>query len=275
MSNLALQQDIGEIDKRRVAAAFSRSAQNYADDALVQRNIAEQLAQQVTVLPVTGQIIDLGCGTGYLTRLLKQPQQRWLCVDLADGMLKHAYKLNQQKDHTRDCVYLQGDMEALPINAHSIDTVVSSMALQWAQSPQQVCTELKRTLKPHGQAYLAILRHDALPELRQGWQSIGQSQRVNQFATRQQWLSAAHCAGLKTASVEQHNFVTEHKNIRALLHTIRGIGAGVTCSPQSRLRRNDLQRLQHWWQQNFACGDELQLTYNVDFYHFQGHTVGV
>ncbi|MDM7859915.1 methyltransferase domain-containing protein [Alteromonas sp. ASW11-36] len=274
MTNLALQQDIGTIDKSRVAAAFSRSAQNYAEIALVQRSIAEQLARQVTVLPITGRIMDLGCGTGYLTRLLKKPQQQWLCVDLASGMLEHASKLNQQCSHTRDCEYLQGDMEALPITENLLDTIVSSMALQWAQSPQRVCAELKRTLKPQGQAYLAILRHDALPELRQGWQSIGQSKRVNQFATRHQWLSAAHSVGLKTAAVKQHDFVTEHTDIRTLLHSIRGIGAGVTRSPQLPLKRNDLHSLQRWWQQNHARENGLQLTYSVDFYHFQQQSAG-
>ena len=81
-------------DRRgRIAAAFGR-ADAYDDAALVQRAAAAQLARWVgqAVLPANPRILELGCGTGFLTKSLSERlgRARWTVSDVAPAMVARA-----------------------------------------------------------------------------------------------------------------------------------------------------------------------------------------
>jgi len=64
----------------------------YHQHAQVQRQVAEDLARDLDALfglqPDGGPILELGCGTGFLTALL--PPERVFATDLSPGMIEHA-----------------------------------------------------------------------------------------------------------------------------------------------------------------------------------------
>jgi malonyl-CoA O-methyltransferase len=260
-----------EIDSRSVAQSFSKAAASYDAIASVQRDIAQYLTDQLA-LPQKGRFLDLGCGTGYLMHRLALPSHTWCGADIAAGMLEQV-KLRQW---TYAPELVVANAEALPFEAESFDTVVSSMALQWVNHPVRALAEIKRIIKPAGKAHLAILRRDSLAELHQGWESLQQGYRVNRFAGREEWILAAQQAGLNLQAVSQSSFVTLHSALRPLLHSIKDIGAGATnaCAngmdsrPHPRITKQDLRSLEYWWRSHHAQHEQLRLTYKVDFFHF-------
>lgn len=80
------------LDKRQVAASFSRAATSYDAVAELQRHVGTQLLARLPVSLQPHRWLDLGSGTGYFTRALGERYGQWtgLAVDIAEGMLRHA-----------------------------------------------------------------------------------------------------------------------------------------------------------------------------------------
>ena len=73
------------------AARFGRAAREYEAHATVQQHTAIRLAEQIADLPLPPQprVLEIGCGTGLLTRELayRLGPADWTITDLAPAML--------------------------------------------------------------------------------------------------------------------------------------------------------------------------------------------
>ncbi len=90
-------------------------------------------------------VVDLGCGTGELTRRLADalPHSNVLGLDLSAEMLEKA------KPHVRDGLrFEQGDQAAL---TGSWDLIFSNAALHWSENHDELIPRLFQNLKPGGQ----------------------------------------------------------------------------------------------------------------------------
>jgi len=82
-------------NKNRIKFAFSRAANNYDTLALFQKELAEELLNQLSAISYqlsAIKILDIGCGTGFLTYGLaeKFPYANIFGVDISHDMLKVA-----------------------------------------------------------------------------------------------------------------------------------------------------------------------------------------
>lgn len=103
-------------------------------------------------------VLDLGAGTGKLTRTLVQAGHRVTAVDPSDGMLAVlSTSLPQIKS-------LAGTGEAIPAEAGSIDVVTVAQAWHWMDKPA-AAAECARVLRPGG--LLAIAWHRRVAD--DGW----------------------------------------------------------------------------------------------------------
>ncbi|MCS7170849.1 MAG: methyltransferase domain-containing protein [Aquificaceae bacterium] len=95
---------------------FSRACRSYEEWAIPQRYTAEKLR---SLEKVQGLVLDLGCGTGFLSHGL----EKVVGLDIAIGMAKY-YK----KKFGR---VVLGDAHSIPFKDKSFDFVLSSFALHW------------------------------------------------------------------------------------------------------------------------------------------------
>lgn len=262
--------------KSRIAKQFSRAAMRYDAAAQVQIDIAnDALGLFVEIchnnnLTLPKRIIDIGCGTGRVTRELAsvntQHTSHILAMDLALGMLKHAKEQSVDATLNHNISWLQGDAEHLPLGDSAAGGVFSSMALQWCKNSTQVCTEINRVLAPGASGVLAIMCEGSMHELDKCWQHVDSHRKINQFASADTWSSAAKAAGLQV-TMQQKRYVTWHKDVRELLGSIKSIGANVVTSntQQKAIRRDTLHALDLFYQSAFGRNQGLPLTYNVCF----------
>jgi SAM-dependent methyltransferase len=123
--------------------AFGRAAQEYElgrpdwPAELLERVIADlSLRREATVL-------DLGAGTGKLTRALDSRFARVIAVEPDDSMRSLLEAL------TPDVQALAGTAEAIPVPDGSINCVFCAEAFHWFAAPA-VLDELARVLRPRG-----------------------------------------------------------------------------------------------------------------------------
>lgn len=247
-------------DKRKVAQAFSRAAGSYDSVAQLQRDIADRL---MAWLPnqVGGNILDLGCGTGYAAPHLREryPQAPLLHLDLAPGMLRFA---REQRPVT-DAHYLCGDAEQLPLADASIELIWSSLAIQWCEQPERLLAELTRVLKPGGRCLLATLGPDTLHELKRAWAAVDDDIHVNSFMPLAQLL--AHNNALEQVRCETEHRVLRYSRLQALMHELKALGAhNVNHRREQGLSsRQRLVKLIEAYEQQRQLDGSLPATYEV------------
>ena len=73
----------------KIQHRFSQSAHRYDRFSSMHRGIADQLLACVIKGPTPSALLDVGCGTGYLTVKFKEhyPQSKIIGLDFAQGML--------------------------------------------------------------------------------------------------------------------------------------------------------------------------------------------
>ena len=153
------------IDKRAVAASFSRAASTYDQVAELQRQVGSNLLARLPESLQPCSLVDLGCGTGYFTRALNARFGRAVMgLDIAEGMLRYARAQGPEQ-----AAWITADAEALPLRDGSQDLLFSSLALQWCPDLGRALSEARRVLRPGGCMAFNTLVEGTLGELRGAW----------------------------------------------------------------------------------------------------------
>lgn len=91
-------------------------------------------------------LLDIGCGTGYLIRLLQaQRQAQYFGIDISPNMIEVAK--NKSKDHANFTV---GSSSALPYADNTFDIVCCIQSFHHYPYPDKAIKEAYRVLKKHG-----------------------------------------------------------------------------------------------------------------------------
>jgi trans-aconitate methyltransferase len=119
-----------------IKASFSKAAQTYDKHAEFQYFAAQKLVNAIHETP--NHILDIGCGTGILTELLRQkfPNARFTLLDISPAMLK----ASQVKLGMNNIDYICGSADDIAligkiINKNKIDMLVSNLCFQWLGNP--------------------------------------------------------------------------------------------------------------------------------------------
>jgi ubiquinone/menaquinone biosynthesis C-methylase UbiE len=110
------------------------------------------------VLPPDAQVLEVGCGTGAITRVLaaRPGVVAAVGVDLSVQLIAKARELSTDIAHL---VFQEGDGHALPFSEASFDLVVFHTTLIHAPDPARMLAEAYRVLRSGG--WLAVFEPDA------------------------------------------------------------------------------------------------------------------
>ena len=208
-------------DKRQVAASFSRAAASYDSVAELQRAVGGELLTRLPAAISPQRWLDMGCGTGYFSRVLGEqfPAGQGVALDIAEGMLNHARPLGGAQH------FIAGDAERLPLKADSLGLIFSSLAVQWCANFDAVLTEAYRVLQPGGVLAFASLCVGTLDELRQSWRAADGLVHVNRFRTFQAYQQLCAASGMRVVSLERRPHVLHYPDVRSLTHELKALGA--------------------------------------------------
>jgi demethylmenaquinone methyltransferase / 2-methoxy-6-polyprenyl-1,4-benzoquinol methylase len=94
--------------------------------------------------------LDLGCGTGDLTRGLTRQGAHWVVgADFVPAMLEVAQEKAQERA-LANVTFVAADALALPFAGETFDCVTSGFLIRNVADPERAFTEMLRVLKPGG-----------------------------------------------------------------------------------------------------------------------------
>jgi SAM-dependent methyltransferase len=135
-----------------VRQLFDAKAASWAAKYAPQGRLTGRLAQLSCVagsqVPAGGRVLDLGCGTGELTRHLAASGLRATGCDISVNMLNQAAAADSAG--TAEWVPLEPGWQALPFVSASFDAVIAASVLEYVDSPAAVLGECARVLRPGG-----------------------------------------------------------------------------------------------------------------------------
>ncbi len=227
------------LDKDRVRRNFDRAATNYDGVAELQAETGRRLLERLDYVRLQPEsIIDLGSGTGRLTRALakRYPKARVVALDLAEAMLQQArigtrsrLPFTPRRQH-----HVCGDMESLPFKDESCDLLISNLALQWCNDLDRVFTEFRRIVRPGGLITFATCGPDTLRELRQAWRTVDDYAHVNAFIDMHDLGDGLLRAGLADPVMDREDLTLTYKELLTFLSDLKLLGAANSSHGRSR-----------------------------------------
>ena len=91
-------------------------------------------------------LLDIGCGTGYLINMLAQEYEaEFTGLDLSPEMIKQANNKN-----IKNAKFVEGKSDEIPFNDNTFDIVTCSQSFHHYPDTDKAMQEAKRVLKPGG-----------------------------------------------------------------------------------------------------------------------------
>jgi malonyl-CoA O-methyltransferase len=223
-----------QITNNKIQRGFSRSAKSYDLYSGLHREIADKLFTQVVKERLPSALLDVGCGTGYLTVRFKDrfPQSKIVGLDFSPEMLEVARPKHEGIE------WVLADSNNLPFPDGCFDVVVSNLAYQWAGDLSRAFSEAGRVLAPDGVLACTLFGFHTCREL---FQSLDEAKaKALQFARlpgQARVLEALAASGFKDPKVNGEQIKIAFEDMYGLIDWLRSIGANnLPASPEGGSR---------------------------------------
>ncbi len=151
-----------QINLKEVKNCFEKSMDKYDENAIVQRFLAETLATETSNIRNNfGKILELGCGTGLLTREIvkKLNFKSFSANDLSEKSKKYLDKI------ISDYTYFYGNAQKINPNT-TFDLIISNAMFQWFSNLDAVLDKYRTLLNKDGLLAFTTFSSDNFKELK-------------------------------------------------------------------------------------------------------------
>ena len=251
--------------KAGVARQFNRASSTYDCHADVQRVMANQLLCSLGSRPgELKSVLELGCGTGYLTAKLAEafPAARITAVDLAPEMVKVA----RHKVRAPSVEFLVADAEVHRWEPNSFDVIASNATVQWFESTEGAMRSLAEALRVGGLMLHSTFGPGTFQELNTVLDEIeGPQVRGLSLASPNRWEAILRAAGLRGVGCRQSMVTRHYPGLLYFLQAVKGSGASFepNRNPARWSRYRTLKEVVRRYEERFSSPEGVIVTYEL------------
>lgn len=121
------------------------------------RPIVEPTLELMELQPADN-MLDVGCGSGWLARLIAQrvTQGRVVGMDVSDEMVRHARRATSSDDRFAHVMFFVGGVDEIPWEANFFTRAISVESAYYWPEPARGLAEIFRVLREGGSAWVLI-----------------------------------------------------------------------------------------------------------------------
>jgi malonyl-CoA O-methyltransferase len=223
-------QDDREV-KQGIRRNFARRARSYDRYAEMQRRMAHGLVAAVgESLARAGRILEIGCGTGYLTGLLRQAngEARLAALDLDAALVAAA---RRRLGPEAGVAWLVADGEA-PLRGE-YDLIIANATFQWFTRPGETLAALYRNLAPRGVLAFSTLGPQTFQELAEALNRAARGLNLpalppipaQEFGDREIWSDRLNRAGFPQVRLAREMATPTFPSVKEFLKALQATGA--------------------------------------------------
>lgn len=246
-----------------ISRRFSAAAGTYDRHARPQLALAQSV---ISMLPemYPEQILELGAGTGQLTRLLTDrfPDVLIDAVDLAEKMVTHSQVKFRRFPQIS---WVVGDAQTWR-GTDPYPLIVSSSALHWVTDLKATCENIYQNLEPGGFFALGMMLKGTLKELHELRNEITPEKTpLITLPTYEETKACLQTAGFTLERRKHSEEEILYENAAVFLKAIheQGVTGGKVSIGNAPLSRTELGQLVADYQENYASDGGVYATYET------------
>jgi len=263
------------IDKKKLERRFSRNAKTYDDYAVVQKQMSRKLISNI-VVKNPKKILEIGCGTGFLTELIAKeyPDAQILALDLAPGMIDVARdRLSSINTNGRINFKCADAESAFPEDSY--DLIISNATFQWFNHPDETTTLILNNLSENGQCLFSTFGERTFFELGEAFKMASSelnleedAQASQNFHKGDEWTSRLKQAKSQlqieaAISVSDELLPEYFEDCMAFFQSVKKIGANNASASRSRTTPKFMQTVTEIYEREFRTDEGVCATYHA------------
>lgn len=217
------------LDKEIIKKNFSKFARYYDTYATVQNRAALKLIEKLKS-GSAGKVLDIGCGTGNYTRLLREkfPDARIKALDISKEMISVA----KNKLSNKGVEFIVADAETEEFN-EDFDLIGSNATFQWFADLEKMLCKFKKLLKKEGIILFSMFGPETFCELNISLKELlGSSTAITSYGfIGKDALDEVVKKYYRNVTIESENIEENYGSLIELLNKIKYTGTrgeGVT-----------------------------------------------
>lgn len=233
--------------KEKPYESFSKSVNKYHEKAEIQQKVAKGLTASIKpwkeIIP-TGKVLEVGCGTGFLSELMLQefPDREFVLSDASSNMVEFT-KNRLQKSERVEFQVLNVDDIKDPKPTYSL--IISNFAAQWFEDTSVGLEILTKMLKPGGLLLTAFPGNKSFMEWYECCLELGLPYTVNPLPNIEEVAVKLSLSPVQLDYYENDLFQDFQSSMEFFRH-LKEIGAGTSTTGKS-LSYKQLKLLTNFW----------------------------
>jgi len=241
------------MNKDLIQSRFKKHLNEYNQNAVVQKIMAEKVVNLCSQKKYEN-ILELGCGTGFLTNLINQNLEfeKYTAIDLIKECETYIKQINPIIE------FRVSDIEEFEYDKY--DLIISNAALQWVNDFEQIINKIAAKLKPNGEFIFSTFGKENFKEI------------YSIMGTGLNYYSESELKALlpDMAACNQEIYVKSFESPKDVLRHLQL--TGVNALENTPWTKKDLKAFENAY--NNLCAVKPTLTYNPIYIKIINPTVG-